>query len=189
VKSKTDLQRLGELWSQWTRLVHDAARGHRRAQRVSATDYHALHGELVAACQKQMDRCKTVRTSIFRRLHALAAPWVNYDTLLHADRHVLAVLEQQCRHAENKLFGRRSRRRSAGFWLSLAGGLITGVLAGLVYYLWLQGGLERALWDWQNRAYRLQLTVSQATPLAKFGLLAILVAAAGAIMLRSVRND
>ncbi|MHB0960816.1 MAG: hypothetical protein ACYC0X_33035 [Pirellulaceae bacterium] len=185
----TRTHKLNYLWSEWTGVVDDIVRRKRRVARVTDEAYHKLHRDLLAEINEQVNRCKSAQYSLPKEMLRLASPWLTLDSLLGADKHVLAVLRTQVKQAESRLLHRTNRRRWVFVAIPLAIAVISGLAVTIIIPLFESGEVGQTVRQWQHSAYRLQLAIVKTSLLTKIGVFALIVVAMGTLLLRSMRQD
>lgn len=97
---------LAKLWREWAATV-EAMVTRRGLHRLDNEKYRALHTRLVEAC-KAHAAANPRRAEWFKRLEALARPWLSLAVLRQTDPTMLCQLLTQCKQAESELCGGRS---------------------------------------------------------------------------------
>ena len=101
---------LQESWGRWVKIVDLFARRRVARRRVDPQVFVALHRELIKNCRALAASANDVDAVFYRYLEELVQPWLNVDTLVHADRDILFDLLLRCQQVEEELQGRSSMR-------------------------------------------------------------------------------
>ena len=144
---------------------------------------------LLVEINEQLNRCKSAQHSLPKEMLQLASPWMTLDSLVGADRHVLAVLLTQVKQAESRLQHRTNHRRWVYVAIPLAIVAISGFAVTIMINVFGSEDVAQAVRQLQHSAYRLQRAIVQTSLLAKIGVFAVIVVTMGTLLLRSMRQD
>ncbi|KAA5541334.1 hypothetical protein FYK55_17310 [Roseiconus nitratireducens] len=174
------------LWERWTNVIQRYLSGGKRATRISAEKYRALHDDLMRSC-RQLSRTDDKKI-LFTRVEHIAEPWVSLEAFSHADRPVLKGLLRDSDEIFG-LLGRTSRRRirenQRRFLLTA---VVLGTVVAVLYLIYVQGDSSLSL-EVRRLFRRMQFAIAKSNFLQAFSVLTLVVVIAGIWLVNSVKKS